>query len=404
MPSPLYQIEVARTVETVEALRAAWQDMPSRVEADIDFFLRFMEVHDDFVVRPHVIALRKEGRVVTILPGRLERRSPTIRLGYKEFALPAVSQLTFVGQLLGDDRRDAAAEVMKSIQGSLRRNEGDVVLFHQADSQEYLHEAFEKAGGILTRDYFKEIEENWKARIPNGYGAFLESRSRNTRRNLKRYSKRLSEAFPGRVQHKCFQDASSIQVIFKDCEAVAAKSYHRALNVGFFDNEKARRLFTLTADRGWLRSYILYIDGRASAFWNGFLYRGTFLAWDTAYDAELTEFRPGLYLLQKLVEDLCASGSVRELDFGIGSAQYKQDMCDTSRLRVSELLFAPTPKGVFMNAMRTPPLAVSYAAKWVLKRSGFFGKVRKMWRSRLTAAASTGGLTAVNPEGGEAKG
>jgi hypothetical protein len=387
MPSALYQTEVARTREAVEALREAWKAMPSRVDADIDFFLRFVEVHRDFVVRPHVIVLREGSRIVSILPGRLERQSPGVKIGYKEVPLPTVNQITFVGQLLGEDSKETAAEVMKSAEAALRQREADVALFHQVDFLESLREAIEKAGGVLTKDYFEKSEENWTTRIPSDYETFLKDRSSNTRYNIKRYSKRLLQAFPEKVQYNVFQDVNEIEAIFRDCEAVAAKSYHRGLGVGFFDNEATRRLFTLAAARGWLRTYILYINGQATAFWNGFLYRGTFLIWDTAYDSDVSDLRPGLYLLQKLIKDLCASGLVHELDFGTGSAQYKTDMCDRSGRRVSRFLFAPTLTGVSINVLRTPPLAFGLAAKWVLTRFGLFRKLKKVWRSRLAATS-----------------
>jgi len=397
----IYRSSVARTVEAVEALRKVWKATTSRIDADIDFFLEFMRAHSDFVLRPHVVVLSKESLVVAILPGRLERQSLKVRVGYKEIALPTeYCQITFVGQLLGEDSKEAITEVMKSIQASLRQKEADVVFFHQVDSQESLLDTVEKVGGVLTRDYFKESEENWRTKIPGTYEAFLKCRSSNTRYNIRRYSKRLLEAFPGKVQHKVFRDTSDIQLILRDCETVAAKSYHRGLGVGFVDNEATRQFFLQAAIQGWLRSYVLYVDGRATAFWNGLLYRRTLLIWNTAFDAELSELRPGLYLLQRLVEDLCADGGVRELDFGTGSAQYKRDMCDSSRLSVSKLLFAPTLKGVCVNALRSPPLAFSQAAKWILTRSGLFEKARKRWRSRLAATASVEASQKVIPVAG----
>jgi hypothetical protein len=90
---------VARTAEAVEALRAKWQQMPSRVEADIDFFLQFIKAHSDFVLRSHVIVLRKREQVIGMLPGRLERRSLRVPVGCRWLALPPLNQLTFVGQL-----------------------------------------------------------------------------------------------------------------------------------------------------------------------------------------------------------------------------------------------------------------------------------------------------------------
>jgi CelD/BcsL family acetyltransferase involved in cellulose biosynthesis len=385
MPSTIYQTEIARTREAVESLRDVWKGLHSRLDADIDFFLEFMKVHADFALRPHVIALRKDARIVTILPGRLERQSMRMRVGYRWIELPKVNQLIFIGQLLGEDGNEAIAEIMKGIQTSLRQKEADAALFHHVDSQEPLHGMLENAGSILTRDYFQDSEENWKTRISGDYQAFLKSRSGNTRHNIRRYSKRLLDAFPGKVEHRIFREAKDLPAVFRDCETIAAKSYHRGLGVGFFDDAATRQLFTLAATQGWLRSYVLYLDGRPSAFWNGLLYRDTFEARVTAYDAQLSGLRPGLYLLQRLVEDLCANGSVRELDFGTGSAQYKRDMCDISRIRVSKLLFAPSFKGIAVNGLRTPLLALTHGARWILTRLGFFAKIRKEWRSRLSA-------------------
>src|SRR5258707_10066129 len=110
MSSRIYQTEIARTPEAVESLRDVWKGLPSRLDADIDFFLEFMKVHADFVLRPHVIALRKDARIVTILPGRLERQSMRMRVGYRWIELPTVNQLTFVGQLLVEDSNEAIAE------------------------------------------------------------------------------------------------------------------------------------------------------------------------------------------------------------------------------------------------------------------------------------------------------
>lgn len=391
------QIEVARNMEELEKLRGSWKAMPSRIDADFDFFAQFIRVYSDFVLRPHVIVLHKGEKIVAILPGRLERQSPKVHIGYKEFALPSVKQLTFVGELLGEATQENAAKVVESVEASLRQREADVAFFHQADSEEWLHRTVQRAGNIFTRDYFEESEENWRSRIPREYDTFLKSRSGNTRHNLKRYSKRLLEAYPGRVHHRVFRNVGDVDVIFRECEAIAAKSYHRGLGVGFFDDRPTRQLFSLAARHGWLRSYVLYIDGDPAAFWNGFLYRTTFTARDTAFNAAISELRPGLYLLQRVVEELCAEKSVDMLDFGTGSAQYKRDMCDTSNLRVSRFLFAATWKGVLTNFLRTPPLALARGAKWAATSLGFFDKVRKEWRTRLATTRNAEATTAKVP-------
>ncbi len=363
--------------------------MPSRIEADIDFFLQFMRSHDDFVQRPHVIVLRKEGRIAALLPGRLERQVVNVRVGYKNLKFAKVNQIGFVGQLLGEDTPESAAEIMKAVKCSLRNGDCDVVNFHQVDSESSIWKIVERAGGILSKSFFSRSEENWRAQISGDYEAFLKSRSSNTRHNIKRYSKRLLKEFPDKLEYKIFRNLADIDTIFKDCETVAALSYHRTIGVGFFDNKATREIFALAATHGWLRSYVLYIEGRPRAFWNGFLYRDVFLAWDTAFDSSLSETRPGLYLLQRLIEDVCAVKSVREIDFGTGSAQYKRDICDVARLRMTKQLFAPTPKMILANLVRVPLLVISKTAKWVVVKSGLLLHVKKLWKKKLTASATT---------------
>ena len=102
--------------------------MPSRLDADFNYFLGLPRlITDRFTAAYH--CRKKDGRIYAILPGRVERRALKARVGYKEFTLPTVDQLAFVGQLLGENDQDTAAEIMNCVRDSLRQKEGEVALF-----------------------------------------------------------------------------------------------------------------------------------------------------------------------------------------------------------------------------------------------------------------------------------
>jgi len=378
------QIEVIRDLDSASRLRPAWQSMTLDPNADIDFYAAIIQARKD-VLRPHVVALRStDGKVESILAGRLERQNLEVSVGYKKVRLPSCRCLTLVhGGLMGDASQNHVRRLIRSVQSSLRNGEADLALFHALDVPSPLHEVAHQAGGVLTRDHFPTRIERWKLRLPQSYDQLLRGLSSNTKHNLKRYSKRLTQAYGNKLLVRSYKDPTDLEWVLSDTEAIAGKTYHRGLGVGFIFNEETRRIMTLASDRGWLRAHVLYIANRPCAFWNGFLYRRTFFTATTGYDPDLTDYRPGTYLLQKMLEALCSEATADEVDFGFGAAQYKRDWCRECQIQSSFFLFAPTTKGVLLNCLRSPLIALSEGARQVLTRTGMVQKVKKLWRHRL---------------------
>jgi CelD/BcsL family acetyltransferase involved in cellulose biosynthesis len=96
-----------------------------------------------------------------------------------------------------------------------------------------------------------------------------------------------------------------------------------------------------------------------------------------------------MYLLQKLLEDLCNEGSTDEVDFGFGDAQYKRDVCDHEKSQAAVLLFAPSAKGIALNSLRTPLIYATNTARSLLVKTGLQQKIKRAWRRRVTGTAST---------------
>lgn len=381
------EVVVARSLSEVSALRDEWEKMCIDPNADIDFYQTIVQCRNE-VLRPHVMVLKRDGTINSILAGRLERREFEAQLGYKKVRLASVRCLTLIhGGLLGDGSEDCVANLVKSVLESLRNGEADVAWFYGLDVDSAFYHAARRVGSLLTRDYFPGQIRRWKMRLPSTYEELYRGLSSNTKHNLKRYSKRLRDSFGDQVTIKQFRDLRDLDWLLADTEIVAAKSYHRGLGVGFICNEETRRTMMLAAEQGWLRAYVLYIAGKPCAFWNGILYGRTFFTSTTAYDPDFGECRPGTFLLQTMLQDLCAEKVVEEVDFGFGDAQYKRDWCEQEQLQTSFFLFAHTPKGLFVNCLRTPLTGVANATRQILTTTGALQKVKRVWRQRLAKKA-----------------
>lgn len=380
-----YTIQVAKTVNEVLALRDVWQSMQPELNADIDFYLTIGQSRRE-IIRPHVIILNRNGIPCSFLVGRYEIKPFEVSFGYKKLALPRVRWLTFVhGGLLGDSSEANLALLMKSVEKSLRTGEADIAWFHNLRADSTFFRLITKTTSKLSRDYFPISTDHWKTQLPNSFGELLSRRPRKRRYNLLRDAKLMQDAFGDQIAIKRLHEISDIQAILSDCETVASRGYQRGLQVGFSDNDETRRLIALAANRGWLRSYILYIGCLPVAFWNGYLYRRTFCIWTTAYDPHYRNFGPGSFLLQKMIEDLCQEKAVDEIDFGTGEAEYKRQWGDQNHREASVFLFAPTLRGAALNGFRAPVIAGSVAAKSFLTKTGMLQRIKRLWRDRLAA-------------------
>lgn len=170
-----------------------------------------------------------------------------------------------------------------------------------------------------------------------------------------------------------------------DAEAVAKKSYQRGLGTGFSETPIIRARLEFEARMGWLRAYILYLDKRPAAFWIGSLRNGIFLSDYLAFDPAHARYAPGLYLIMKVIEDLCedSNAGVQRIDFGIGDAIYKERLGNSEWLESSVYIFAPNVKGVSMNALRSAVGMLDQSAKSFMGMTPLLGRIKQTWRAHM---------------------
>ena len=210
---------------------------------------------------------------------------------------------------------------------------------------------------------------------------------RRLRRHLK--ATKLQDDFPARVRIALFRDTKDLDRMFRDIEQVAKTTYQRGLGVGFEDTPAMRDRMKLAAEKGWLRAYVLYVLEKPCAFWVGTLYQDLFHSSFTGYDAAYGKYTPGMYLILTAIQGFFEQGNgtpVRAVDFGLGDAEWKQDLADSEWLDWSGSIYAATLRGVTLNVLGMITRKLNELGANFLERTKYLNKAKKLWRNRLREA------------------
>jgi len=383
------EVRVARSVPEVETLREAWMGWPGHRDSDIDFYLMILQAYPE-IVRPHVIALYRNGTPCAILVGRLDRRRLTFNVGYFRGVRMWARCLGFVyGALHGDASPENIEILLREVMNCLKRDEADVAALEFVPLDSPLYDLALKLPSVLSRDTLPAAQGHDMLRVPDSVDEIYRRMSSTRRKHLKASIRKLQTHSAGEPRIVCYQHESELGKLFHDAEEIARKTYQRGLGAGFSDAPDVRMRLGLAARKGWLRANLLYLGDRPVAFWIGMLYGGTFVSEYMGYDPEFRQSSPGMFLIMRGIEGLCnrANGDiVTELDFGLGHAEYKTMLCSKTWLEARVYIFSPTLKGLALKFIRTTTRVIDGSARKLLVSAKLFPRLKRVWRDRLAKA------------------
>jgi hypothetical protein len=371
---------VIDTLKDLEAIRDSWSAMQWHPNADIDFYVDVVRAWGKRC-RPHVLVISRNGSPEAMLVGRAETVSIDFRLGYRTLFRLRARQLTFIyGGMLGEFSPQNCSIFIEAIQTSLRRREADVAEFHFIRTNSDLYHVLSASKQI--RGFSSVVQIHRSGTIGCSADDTYRKLSAKRRKNLR--WKKLLHDFEGLVNIHCFSESGKMPQMLADVESIAGKTYHRQLGVGFDGSEELRQRMTAEAKRGRLRAYVLYLASHPTAFWIVTAYKDVLYSDFMGYDPIHAKYSPGMYLITKTLEDLCADDpTVKLVDWGLGDAQYKQVLGDNSWTEANVRLFGPTLKGMALKII-TIPIAIADAwLKRTLANSGLLQNVKTRWRQHL---------------------
>jgi hypothetical protein len=375
-------VKVARSVDEVKSLASAWEKLQWHPNAAFQYFLQLLE-SDGGIERPHVVALFEDESPKAILAGRVETFPLRIKVGYKRVCEPLVRSVSInYGGVMGDVAPPYCDALIQELTDCVRQKEVDIVFMNHLRVDSALYQAAIKVPGFMCRDHFPSYTVHWQMVLPSNIDEVYQALSGKRRHELRRRERQFLKDFSGEVKIDVLDNNANIAEILNHIEAVASKTYHRSLGVGFVNDARTRQRVLALSRLGWLRSYILYVGGNPCAFWIGTRFGSTFYLDYTGYDPSYKAYEPGVFLFMKMVENLCEIG-IKEVDFGFGDAFYKQRFGNKSWEEASVYIFSPTLRGLALNSMKTVSAAVSEVASTILGKIKVLDKVKRTWRNGL---------------------
>jgi hypothetical protein len=376
-------VKVLRSVADLEAIRQVWESWPGNRDSHRESFLKFIG-SNPATVRPHVVVVEREGHPEAILVGRIDQSHIRSRVGYFGLKLPARIIYFVYGALRGTASAENCELLVRSVMQSLSAKEADVAYMNFLREDSDLFRLSIETPGTMCRDYLRVRQPHFTILLPNSADDFYKGLSSNARWQAKSKQKKLHKEFAGDVKVRCFRELADLDGLIQDVEQIAKVSYQRGLGVGFIDSPEMREGLRLKAERGWLRGYVLYVAGKPRAFWVGDMNAGVFGSDYLAYDGELGKYSPGMCLILKVIEGFYeADGEkVTGIDFGTGHAQYKEVLSNQNYTEVSVRIFAPSAKGIGLNAFCSVVGGTDKAIKKVLASTNLLPRIKKAWRER----------------------
>lgn len=227
--------------------------------------------------------------------------------------------LRFLGHGPGDelgpvcDPADRAV-VARGLRLVLGRLDWDVLLGEQL--------AIEQDWGVLLGGRRLAAESSPVLRFgPDGWEGFLRARSANFREHVRRRARKLARE--RRLRYRLADGsrdlAGELDTLFR---LHAARWSGRPTN--FLAHQTFHRAFARVAlERGWLRLWLLEVEGTAVAALYGFRFAGTECYYQAGRDPRWSEYRVGFVLLAHAVKQAAEDG-MREYHLLRGDEDYKR--------------------------------------------------------------------------------
>jgi CelD/BcsL family acetyltransferase involved in cellulose biosynthesis len=198
-----------------------------------------------------------------------------------------------------------------------------------------------RAGALLV--HIRQRYTRHFADFSAGFDAYMAHFSSKSRATLKRKLKRYAELSGGALDVRSYRTAGEMPAFVEAASLVSRKSYqHRLLDAGLPDDDAARAEMARLADDDRVRAFLLFRDGRATAYLYMPVADDTLIYAYLGYDPEEAELSPGTVLQVEAIRILAEEGRYGRLDFTEGEGQHKRLFSTGGIACADVLLLCPT--------------------------------------------------------------
>jgi CelD/BcsL family acetyltransferase involved in cellulose biosynthesis len=183
--------------------------------------------------------------------------------------------------------------------------------------------------------------------LTDSFEEYIRSRSKNTRRNLRKRSSRLHREYP-EIEKGSIKSADEIDGAFESLVELHQARWNRLGYPGAFASELSLEFFQDFLHDGFeqdtLRMYYIKDRQEYKAIELCFRVGETVYDYLSGYDEEFAEYSIGTQVLTFSIEQAISDGC-REYDLLMGGAKYKFDWASNFRLDYQAIIASSTPRG-----------------------------------------------------------
>ena len=308
-------------------------------------------------LRPWILVLRRDGQICCIAPlflhdTRLKVEFSVIKLA----SLPVRMLKACGGQFVLSATADAARcfQIVFEYLGSRSAEFGLIFLENIPVTDalwQYSHTASIRDSRFRFFLASSHIDSDHQIVFPRTHEDFLSSLSYETRRKVRRYTRRLQNTAHVRLERITEPDQvphflNQLDQIYRDTWQAKANGYYSR------NAPPIIRHFSEMSRAGYLRSYVLASDDGPIAFALGYQYDGVYYFLETGYSQTWSDFGPGVVLMHLFFEDLFRHEKPGVLDFIGGDQPYKRSFSNSKHNVAYAYLVPPNRWRIVLRAQQ----------------------------------------------------
>ncbi len=370
-------VQVAASMSAVEELRPIWKNWSRSIDTDFDYYLHNLK-NDSTILNPYVITVSRDGVAEAMLVGQVRKQRISTIVSFVNIRGPKARVLEIIhGGRMGG--QSAAADRLFALQlcQAARHGDVDLISFKRLALQSDLFRMLRKCSGFSIKERIPHVFRYSVTPLTAPAGKHARALSGKNRREVRRKTRILQRAFPGKAQVRSYSQPGELDAGLRDATAVDLNTWQHYLGSGLLDVQRNHENLEFCARQGWLRIYVMYVDQFPVAFLIGQHYKQTFYCQHAGYHPDFSRFSVGSLLTAWVLEHLAAAG-VEQVDLGEGDQEHNRRLGCLACEEGTVHLYALTLRGVSMNMLIAATQTIRATGRRTIKKLRF-NRASKAW-------------------------
>jgi CelD/BcsL family acetyltransferase involved in cellulose biosynthesis len=223
--------------------------------------------------------------------------------------------------------------------------------------------------------------------LPETFEEYLQKFSAKSRHNLRRSVRKLHNDTGLKVHLSRITFPQQVDAFTDSAVEISKKTYQwRLAGSGLRPPETRKQKFRFLAERGQLRSYLLWCGEEACAFMVGYQRNGVCSCPMIGYDPRWEKYSVGTIMHVLVIEDLFAYNRPKIFDFGTGAGGQKEYFGNASFFDADVYVLRKNPYTRLACGIHKAGSTLAVGTKHVLDHYGLKRRIKKLIRKASVAS------------------